>query len=635
MPNDLRRDQTTRDRAVRLTWAGIDALVWFVAIWAATALRFDFSIGDAYVLGTLGMAVLAALVHTAFGLFVGPYAVGHQRGSFEEVADLGRVTLITMAVLLVIEIVTPGVGVPRSVPLIAGLVALAGMLAARFVLRARTTRQAASADREHRALIFGAGSAGRQLVRSIVEDPKAAYTPVGFVDDAPSKAKLRIDGVRVRGTRRDIKALAEKYDATHLIVALPNAESGLLRTLTELGDEAGLRTMVLPPVASIADGRPQVSDLRDINLADLLGRRPIELDQAAISAELSGKVVLVTGAGGSIGSELARQISKFKPAKLLLLERDESSLQATSMSLVGHGLLDSDDLVLADIRDLQGLHAVFQKHRPEVVFHAAALKHLPLLEAYPHEAWLTNVMGTHNVLTAASAAGVQTFVNVSTDKAANPTSVLGYSKRLAERITSDFAGKEPGRYVSVRFGNVLGSRGSVIPAFTAQIRKGGPVTVTHPDVERYFMLIPEACQLVMQAAAIGHDGEVMVLDMGTPVKIVDVAKRLIAMSGKRDVEITYTGLRPGEKMSEELFKPGDDARVTGHELVSAVDVPLLDRDVVRDLVFDDAESARAYMDREATFDLEVRRTDDTQSNAVLGDGRTHPEQEGAHPARDL
>lgn len=617
MPTQVRRDLAARDRKVRYLWAAIDGLMWFVAIFVATALRLDFNVESVMVLGTLSVAAAAALIHVAIGSGVGPYGVGHQRGSFEEVTDLAKVVAITTVPLFIWALVTNPVIVPRSVPLIAGPLALAGMLAIRLVVRARNTRQAARADREHRALIFGAGSAGRQLVRSIIEDPRASYEPLGFIDDSPTKSRLRVDGVKVLGDRTRIKEMAEKYDATHLIIALPNADSELLRELSELGDEAGLRSKVLPQIATIADGRPQVSDLRDINLADLLGRRPIELDQAAISGELSGKVVLVTGAGGSIGSELARQISKFNPRKLLLLERDESSLQATSMSLTGHGLLDSDDLVLADIRDLQGLHEVFQKHRPDVVFHAAALKHLPLLEAYPHEAWLTNVQGTHNVLTAAAASGVTTFVNVSTDKAANPTSVLGYSKRLAERITSDFGLKEPGRYVSVRFGNVLGSRGSVIPAFTEQIRRGGPVTVTHPDVERYFMLIPEACQLVMQAAAIGHDGEVMVLDMGTPVKIVDVAKRLIGMSGKRDIEITYTGLRPGEKMSEELFKPGDEARVTGHELVSAVDVPLLDRDVVRDMHFRTSAEARAYMDREATFDLTERRADDTQANRTI------------------
>ena len=270
--------------------------------------------------------------------------------------------------------------------------------------------------------------------------------------------------------------------------------------------------------------------------------------------------MLVTGAGGSIGSELCRQIARFNPARLVLLDRDESALHGIQLDLDGEGLLQNDNIVLADIRDLDTLRARFAEHQPDVVFHAAALKHLPLLERYPLEAWQSNVLGTLNVLTAAEEVGVETFVNISTDKAADPTSVLGYSKRVAERLTAGFAARGTGRYISVRFGNVLGSRGSVVPAFTAQIRRGGPVTITHPEVERYFMLIPEACQLVMQAAAMGSSGEVLVLDMGEQVKIVELARTLIAMAERPDVDITFTGLRPGEKLSEDLFSRGDHHR---------------------------------------------------------------------------
>jgi len=286
--------------------------------------------------------------------------------------------------------------------------------------------------------------------------------------------------------------------------------------------------------------------------------------------------VLVTGAGGSIGSELCRQIARFHPAELVLLDRDESALHAVSLDLVGNGLLDQGNLALADIRDLGALRAIFAEHRPEVVFHAAALKHLPLLEAFPQEAWKSNVLGTLNVLTAAAEVGVETFVNISTDKAAEPTSVLGTSKRIAERLAAGFAERYPGRYLSVRFGNVLGSRGSVIPAFQAQILRGGPVSVTHPEVTRYFMLIPEACQLVMEAAAIGKDGEVLVLDMGEQVNILGLAQTLISLSGRKGIEIEFTGLRPGEKLAEALFDAGEDTRTTAHPLLSAVDVPALD-----------------------------------------------------------
>ncbi|QIM21555.1 polysaccharide biosynthesis protein [Phycicoccus sp. HDW14] len=268
------------------------------------------------------------------------------------------------------------------------------------------------------------------------------------------------------------------------------------------------------------------------------------------------------------------------PERLVLLDRDESALHAVQLDLDGEGLLQNENIVLADIRDLSTLRRRFREHRPDIVFHAAALKHLPLLERFPAEAWQTNVLGTLNVLTAAEEVGVGTFVNVSTDKAADPTSVLGYSKRVAERLTAGFAERGDGRYLSVRFGNVLGSRGSVVPAFTAQIRRGGPVTITHPDVRRYFMLIPEACQLVMQAATMEAAGEVLVLDMGEQVKIVDLARTLISMSGQPDVEIAFTGLRPGEKLAEDLFGQADDHRVTTHELITATDVPPLPASVV-------------------------------------------------------
>jgi FlaA1/EpsC-like NDP-sugar epimerase len=334
--------------------------------------------------------------------------------------------------------------------------------------------------------------------------------------------------------------------------------------------------LVLPPVRELFDGTPTASDLRNVDVADLLGRQPIDLDMAAIADQISGKRILVTGAGGSIGSELCRQISRFGPSHLLMLDRDESGLHATQLSVEGRALLDTDDLLLCDIREVEALRAVFARSRPDIVFHAAALKHLTLLERNPAEAFKTNVLGTRNVLEAARAVGVETFVNISTDKAAQPTCVLGWSKRVAERLTAAYDEQGGGRYLSVRFGNVLGSRGSVVPTFMEQIANGGPVTVTHPDVSRFFMLIPEACQLVLQAGALGAGGEVMVLDMGSPVKIVEVAKTLIHLSGRTDVEIVYTGLRPGEKLTEELFTPGEEVERSSHPLISQVHVPALD-----------------------------------------------------------
>jgi FlaA1/EpsC-like NDP-sugar epimerase len=401
--------------------------------------------------------------------------------------------------------------------------------------------------------------------------------------------------VRVRGTRKDVAEVAKQYDATALVVAVPQADAALIMGLSELATSAGLDVLTLPPLREIIGGQPTSYDLRDVNLEDLLGRGRITMDTRVIASQIAGRSVLVTGAGGSIGSELARQIAKFGPEKLYLLDRDESGLHATQLSLTGQGLLQGDEVILADIRDLDAMRTVFRATLPDLVFHAAALKHLPLLESFPLEAWKTNVLGTLNVLTAAAEVGVGTVVNISTDKAADPTCVLGYSKRVAEQLTASFSSTQPGRYVSVRFGNVLGSRGSVVHAFAAQIEGGGPITVTHPDVERFFMLIPEACQLVLAAASIGTGGEVMVLEMGEQVKIVDVAKTLIRLSGRKDITINYTGLRPGEKISEDLFSMDEDRRATSNPLVNSVGVPTLSIDEVQSAELDNHKAAAEWM----------------------------------------
>ncbi|HEY5249030.1 MAG TPA: nucleoside-diphosphate sugar epimerase/dehydratase, partial [Dermatophilaceae bacterium] len=437
--------------------------------------------------------------------------------------------------------------------------------------------------------------AGRRLLRSMMHDEQSGYLPVALLDDDRTKHRLRIDGVRVRGTRADIGDVAQAYDATALVLALPQANAELIRDLSELATAAGLDVLILPPLRDIIGGQPTSNDLRDVNLEDLLGRKPITMDTTLIADQLAGRSVLVTGAGGSIGSELCRQIARFHPEKLYLLDRDESGLQATQLSLTGQGLLQGDEVVLVDIRDLDAVREVFRTTLPDLVFHAAALKHLPLLESFPLEAWKTNVLGTLNVLTAAAEVGVGTVVNISTDKAADPTCMLGYSKRVAEQLTASFSSSQPGTYVSVRFGNVLGSRGSVVHLFASQIDSGGPIMVTHPDVERFFMLIPEACQLVLAAGSIGKDGEVMVLEMGEQVKIVDVAKTLIDLSGRKDIDIVYCGLRPGEKISEDLFSRDEDRRPTTNPLISSVGVPLLSVGEVQSAELYDHKAAAEWM----------------------------------------
>jgi FlaA1/EpsC-like NDP-sugar epimerase len=368
-----------------------------------------------------------------------------------------------------------------------------------------------------------------------------------------------------------------------------NANADLVRAVRRLALRAGAAFKVVPSVSELLDGRVSLADIRDAQISDLLGRHQIDTDLDAIAGYLTGKRVLVIGAGGSIGSELCRQIHRFRPAELMMLDRDESALHAVQLSLHGRALLDDPEIILADVRDAEGVRAIFASRRPQVVFHAAALKHLPLLERHPGEAVKSNIWGTLAVLEAAQ--GVERFVNISTDKAANPTSVLGYSKRITERLTAHVAKTSEGTFLSVRFGNVLGSRGSVLTAFSAQIARGGPITVTDPDVTRYVMTIQEAVHLVIQAAAIGRPGEALVLEMGKPVRIADLARQMADLA-PAPVDIVYTHLRPGEKLHEELFGAGEQDVRPFHPLISHVAVPPLDPDRVR---FIDAYATREHV----------------------------------------
>jgi dTDP-glucose 4,6-dehydratase len=355
-----------------------------------------------------------------------------------------------------------------------------------------------------------------------------------------------------------------------VLLAIPRAEPVAVRSVIRSLERFKIPIKTLPNLRDVIDGKTELSEIRNLSVEDLLARAPVGLDQAPLKFLIGGRRVLVTGAGGSIGSELCRQIHALAPAQLVMLDRDETGLQHVQLSIEGQGLLDRDELVVADIRDQKRMAEVFARFRPQVVFHAAALKHLTLLERNPDEGWKTNVIGTHNVLTVAGEHDVEVFVNISTDKAADPSSVLGRTKRAAERLTAHAASVNRGTYLSVRFGNVLGSRGSMLPLFRAQIAAGGPVTVTHPDVSRYFMTIPEACELGVQAGALGDNGQVMVLNMGTPVRIADVARRLIN-EANTDVEIVYTGLRQGEKLHEVLFGDDEHPRASDHPLISCVD----------------------------------------------------------------
>lgn len=570
----------TRTRSHRLAQATIDASAWVLAFSTAALSRADFDL-DAVPWHTVLLgAAIAAGTQLLLGALLGLYRGRYVYGSFEEV--LG-VVLTGAGVAIVLAFVAVQTGLlTRGRALVVTALAVLIMLGIRYVIRQRSDRRRRPGQAATPVVVFGAGSAGHLLVRSIQTDPASPYRVVALLDDDPAKSHLRIMGVPVRGGRGALERIVLGTGAKVLVVGIANVDAALLRELNTAAGDLGLDVKVVPTTARLVDGIVDVFDLRDLDETDLLGRRQVSIDMAEVSNLIRGRRVLITGAGGSIGSELARQVHALAPSALLLLDRDENGLHRVSLELYGRALLDDDTTALASIRDGERLLHIFRSFQPDIVFHAAALKHLPLLESHPSEGVKTNVFGTLNVLRAAQAVGVDVFVNISTDKAADPVSVLGYTKRITERLTASFAAESNGTYVSVRFGNVLASAGSVLHSFAAQINAGGPVTVTHPEITRYFMTIPEAVQLVLQAVALGDDGEVLVLDMGDPVRIADVAHELIRNSGKQ-IEVVYTGLRDGEKLHERLLAPTEHDRRPRHDLVSQVPVPPLERSALRRL----------------------------------------------------
>lgn len=569
----------------RLLRVFVDCAVWFFALYTASLLRLDFTYDrlDGFQIAILLPVAwaLQAITGYYFGLYRGRWV----NGSFDEVAALGRTVLSTTVILVAIDLLWPeSRPAPASSVIGAGLLAFLAMGGARYAARLvlDNRRRLKPDGLRKRAIIFGAGEGGDRTIRALLWDQQSPYVPVALLDDDPYKQNLTIRGIRVIGGRERLQAVAEHYDAKALVIAVPTGDGALVRELSDLAREFGLDVRVVPSVRELLGGEVKVDDLRQPTESDLLGRHKVETDLHAVSEYITGKRVIVTGAGGSIGSELCRQLSALNPAKLVMVDRDESGLHGVQLSLDGRAMLDSDSLVLIDIRDRARVTRLFAEIKPDVVFHAAALKHLPLLQAHPSEALKSNVWGTLSVLDAAANAGVTHFVNISTDKAANAVNALGYSKRAAEGLTSHFGQSFPGTYLSVRFGNVLGSRGSVLTAFRAQLEAGNPLTVTHPDVTRYFMTIEEAVQLVIQSGAIGSDGNALVLDMGDPVRIYDVARQL-ASSVSPELPIVFTGLRPGEKLHEDLFCDLEQSRLSAHDLIRCVDVPALDPALVRDL----------------------------------------------------
>ncbi|MET0414970.1 MAG: polysaccharide biosynthesis protein, partial [Actinoplanes sp.] len=536
--------------------------------------RFEYDLPPGQLGRAAAVGVLAAIVHVGVAAVRRLYSGRHPLGSLQEVQGLAGTAIMAASIVLLGLLPSGDRPVPASTPLVGGALALLLMLGARFAYRHRRDLALRPDVRSSTpVLLFGMGDAGQDLLRAMLGDPRGRYLPVGALDDDPDKRDLRIRGVRVLGGRRDVGDAVRRTGAGTIIFSVANADATLIREIREATLAAGAVFKVLPPVRDLVDHRITVTDVRDVQIGDLLGRRQVVGDLPLSTSSLTGRRILVTGAGGSIGSELCRQVMKADPGELMMLDRDESALHGLQMSLAGRALLDGPELILADLRDDEGIRRIIRERRPEIILHAAALKHLTLLQRHPGEAIKTNVWGTLSVLDACR--DVAKFVNISTDKAADPISVLGYSKRITERLTAHAASRFPGTFLSVRFGNVLSSRGSVVTAFQRQIEDSKPLTVTHPEVTRYLMTVQEAVHLVLQAAEIGRDGEALVLDMGEPVRIVDLARQMAEQASSR-VPIVYTGLRPGEKLHEDLFGTGETDARPFHPLVSHVAVPALD-----------------------------------------------------------
>jgi FlaA1/EpsC-like NDP-sugar epimerase len=588
---------TLRHGSSRFAWglALMDVSSWSIAVPVAVLLRFDFNVPPQFAFSALAGGVIAGLAYVALASLLRMYTGRYVSGTFDEVLGIGIITGVVSLVGSLVLFVSQTI-LPRATMVIAGGIAGFTILTVRFILRRLRTARALSRP-GNRTLIYGAGDAGSQLASLMQADRGSRFIPIGFMDDDPGKRHLRRANLRVMGSIDDLEKILVSQQVETLVIAIAGVSSARLQEIDRVCTPFGVRVQVIPTAGEIVGGAIRLGDVSDLSEEEIMGRRSVSTNEEQIAHFLAGEVVLITGAGGSIGSELARQVHRYQPARVVLLDRDESALHETQLTIDGSGLLDSTDLVLCDIRDRTRLEQVMAEVRPGIVFHAAALKHLVFLERFPTEGWKTNVEGTRNVVEAARRCGVHHFVNISTDKAADPSCVLGQTKQITERLVArESAAGEAGTWVSVRFGNVLGSRGSVITTFRFQIEKGGPVTVTHPEVSRYFMTVREAVHLVLQAAVVGSSGETLILDMGDPVRIADIARFMVDRSG-REIPIIFTGLRPGEKLNEVL--------ISTSEAISSPHHPLIFHTRVEPMSSEDLATPN---DDESTFDLLARLT---------------------------
>lgn len=569
----------------------IDALLVNLSAFLSFYLRFELegTIPHEYYLTYYHTAWAATLLSLAVFYVFGLYNRLWQYASTGElISILFAVTVSTGGTISLVYLFAP-MRLPNSVAALLWFTTVFLIGGSRFIWRILqenifTSREPGS---QKQVLIVGAGDAGAMAARELKNRNFRDGRPVGFIDDAPKKQKLQLMGIPVLGTRKDIPRVVKNHNIDEIIIAMPSASGESVREIVQISEKTGVQLKIMPGVYDMLSGKLDTSPIRQVQVEDLLGREPVSVDLEEVAGYLTGEAVLVTGGGGSIGSEICRQVAKFNPNKLVIAGHGENSVFEIEQELRSDfpGLDIATEIL--DIKDREKVQIVFQKYRPGVVYHAAAHKHVPLMERNPEEALKNNILGTRNLAEAADLTRVKTFVLISTDKAVNPTSVMGTTKRVAEMIIQSMDKHSQTRFVAVRFGNVLGSRGSVIPTFKRQIAKGGPVTVTHPEMVRYFMTIPEAAQLVIQAGAMAKGGEIFILDMGKPVKILDLARDLIKLSGFEpdvDIPIKFTGMRPGEKLYEELLTAEEGTSATKHKRIFVAKPNNIDEEKIEALV---------------------------------------------------
>ncbi|XCH78729.1 MAG: nucleoside-diphosphate sugar epimerase/dehydratase [Candidatus Dehalobacter alkaniphilus] len=582
-----------------LTDAILINLALFLSFYLRLSEEADLQAEFVKYLGTyLNAAIVSTFVLIVVFHFFGLYKNIWRYASVRELLSIVyAVTVGAALTVMVVYFISP-LRLPHSVSVYFWLMLIVLIGGLRFSQRMRQENAifAVSNKSQRKVLIIGAGDAGVLALRELKKRDFQEGVPVGFIDDSKSKINLHVQGFPVLGSRDDIRRIVEDYAVDEIIIAIPSADGETVREIVEICKETRAILKIMPGVYDILSGKITVSSLREVQVEDLLGREQVSVDLEEVAGYLKNQVVLVTGAGGSIGSELCRQIVKFFPSKLILAGHGENCIFDIEQELKNSPIVTE----IFDIKDAGKVNLVFEKYKPYVVFHAAAHKHVPLMEVNPEEALKNNVMGTSNLAAAADKNGVRTFVLISTDKAVNPTSIMGASKRMAEMVIQDYDKRSETKFVAVRFGNVLGSRGSVIPTFKKQIMAGGPVTVTDPRMTRYFMTIPEASQLVIQAGAMASGGEIFILDMGKPVKIVDLAKDLIRLSGfepGKDIQIEFTGVRPGEKLYEEILTSEEGTTATKHKRIFVARPNHINHEAIEGLVQKIRERG-SYMNRE-------------------------------------